>query len=59
MDRLGFRRAPHPDRREFYTQHYLNDIRLLSASELAALFPNAKIVHERTMHWTKSLIAAK
>jgi len=46
-----------PDRREFYIEHYLRDIRLLSVSELAALFPGAEILRERKWGWTKSLIA--
>ena len=54
-----FVERPTPDRRDFYIQHYLNDIRLLSASELAALFPDAKILRERTLDFTKSLIAMK
>jgi ubiquinone/menaquinone biosynthesis C-methylase UbiE len=43
--------------REFYVSHYLESIRLLSASELRALFPGATIVRERFLGWTKSLIA--
>ncbi len=54
-----FVERPSPDRREFYIQHYLNDIRLLSASELAALFPDARILRERSLDFTKSLIAFK
>jgi hypothetical protein len=50
---------PSPDRREFYIHHFLEDIRLLSASELAASFPDAEIVRERSLGWTKSLIAVK
>ena len=50
---------PTPDRREYYIQHYLDDIRLLSAAELAALFPDAEILRERKLGWTKSLVAAK
>ncbi len=50
---------PSPDRREYYIRHYLDDIRLLTASELAALFPDAEILQERTLGWTKSLIAVK
>jgi SAM-dependent methyltransferase len=46
-----------PDRREFYIEHYLHDIRLLAASELATLFPDAEILRERKWGWTKSLIA--
>jgi hypothetical protein len=48
---------PSPDRREFYIQHFLGDIRLLSDAELAALFPDAEILRERSFGWTKSLIA--
>jgi methyltransferase family protein len=50
---------PSPDRREFYIRHFLEDIRLLSASELAVLFPDAEILRERSFAWTKSLIAVK
>jgi SAM-dependent methyltransferase len=45
--------------REFYLKHYLDSIRLLSASDLQALFPGATILRERTLGWTKSLIAVK
>ncbi|HLK17471.1 MAG TPA: methyltransferase domain-containing protein [Bryobacteraceae bacterium] len=48
---------PSLDRREFYIRHFLEDIRLLSASELAELFPDADIVRERSLGLTKSLIA--
>jgi hypothetical protein len=50
---------PSPDRREYYIEHFLRDIRLLSDAELAALFPDAEILRERSLGWTKSLIAAK
>ena len=43
--------------REFYVNHYLDSIRLLSACELHALFPGAVILRERFLGWTKSLIA--
>ena len=43
--------------REFYVNHYLDSIRLLSASELRTLFPGATILRERFLGWTKSLIA--
>lgn len=46
-----------PDRRGFYLEHYLSDVRLLSAGELARLFPGARLVRERFLGWTKSLIA--
>jgi hypothetical protein len=50
---------PSPDRRDFYIQHFLDDIRLLSASELAALFPDGETLRERSFGCTKSLIAVK
>jgi hypothetical protein len=37
----------------------LNDIRLLGREEMARLFPGARIVKERWMGWTKSLVAVK
>jgi hypothetical protein len=43
--------------REFYVNHYLDSIRLLSASDLRAFFPGASILRERLLGWTKSLIA--
>jgi len=50
---------PTPDRREFYIEHFLRDIRLLSYREVAALFPGARIIRERFLGLTKSLIAHK
>jgi len=50
---------PSRDRRDFYIEHYLNDIRLLAAPEMAALFPGASIRRERAFGLTKSLIAVK
>jgi SAM-dependent methyltransferase len=50
---------PSPDRREYYIRHFLEDIHLLSARELVALFPDAEILRERSLGWTKSLIAVK
>ena len=47
-----------PEQRRFYIEHYLNDVRLLDACELGALFPGARIVRERFWGITKSLIAA-
>jgi len=54
-----FVERPSPDRREYYLRHYLDDVRLLSARELAALFPGAEILRERKFGLTKSLIAVK
>jgi hypothetical protein len=45
------------EQREFYVSHYLDSIRLLSASDLRALFPGATVVRERFLGWTKSLVA--
>src|ERR1035441_911446 len=50
---------PSPDRRAFYLAHYLEDVRLLSAAELAALFPDARLIRERLCGWTKSLVAVR
>ena len=50
---------PAPDRREFYTEHFLRDIRLLGPRELRALFPAARILRERFLGVTKSLIAIR
>jgi hypothetical protein len=50
---------PTPDRRNFYLEHYLNEVRLLDAAQVARLFPGARILHERFMGWTKSLVAMK
>jgi hypothetical protein len=47
------------EEREFYVNHYLDSIRLLSASDLQALFPGARVVRERFLGWTKSLVAWK
>lgn len=46
-----------PADREFYIGHYLDQVRLLSSSQLSALFPGAEILRERRFGWTKSLIA--
>lgn len=50
---------PSSDRRAFYIEHYLRDIRLLDCAALAALFPRATIRRERTLGLTKSLIAVQ
>lgn len=50
---------PSPDRREYYIEHYLRDIRLLGAKDLRELFPDASIVRERSLGLTKSLIAVR
>jgi SAM-dependent methyltransferase len=45
------------DRRRFYIEHYLSDVRLLGRGEMQALFPRATIVSERFLGFGKSLIA--
>jgi hypothetical protein len=46
------------DRRRFYIDHYLKDIKLLTAREVQALFPHARIIRERFCGITKSLVAS-
>jgi len=46
------------ERREFYIEHYLADVRLLDRGELQALFPRAQVISERFLGLTKSLIAS-
>ena len=46
------------DRRRFYIDHYLRDIKLLTAREVRALFPHARITRERFCGITKSLVAS-
>ena len=46
-----------PDRRRFFLEHYLNEVRLLDGRELQRLFPNARLIRERFCGWTKSLVA--
>ena len=50
---------PSPDRREFYVEHYLRDVRLLSYREMQALFPGARVLRERFWGLTKSLVAVR
>jgi ubiquinone/menaquinone biosynthesis C-methylase UbiE len=45
------------DRRRFYLEHYLSDVKLLGAGELRALFPGARLIRERFCGVTKSLVA--
>jgi len=46
-----------PDRRQFYLDHYLTEVKLLNARELKQLFPRARFIRERFCGWTKSLVA--
>jgi SAM-dependent methyltransferase len=48
-----------PDRRRFYLEHYLTDVRLLDFAELQKLFPGATLLRERALGWTKSLVAMR
>jgi hypothetical protein len=48
-----------PDRRQFYIEHYLSDVRLLGVREVRALFPGARVVRERVCGITKSLVAIR
>lgn len=50
---------PIEDRRRFYVEHYLRDIRLLSGTQMMALFPGATILKERWLSLTKSVIVVK
>jgi hypothetical protein len=50
---------PSADRREFYIEHYLRDIRLLDAREMQRLFPEGEIVRERLLGLTKALIGVR
>jgi len=47
------------DRRDFYIDHYLRDVRLLGPGELRALFPDARILRERVLGVAKSLVALR
>jgi len=48
-----------PDRRQYYIEHYIGEIRLLGPAGLRELFPGARIVRERFLGWTKSLVAMR
>ena len=48
-----------PDRRKFYIEHYLADVRLLSYSQMRDLFPGARVIRERLWGLTKSLVAVR
>jgi SAM-dependent methyltransferase len=50
---------PSPDRRAFYIEHFLHDIRLLGPIEMRRFFPGARLIRERVLGWTKSLIAVR
>jgi len=48
---------PSRDRWEFYIRHCAQEVRLLDARELQAMFPEACIIRERFLGLSKSLIA--
>lgn len=48
---------PSRDRWEFYIRHCAEQVRLLDARELQVLFPEARILRERFLGFSKSLIA--
>jgi SAM-dependent methyltransferase len=48
---------PTAEEKRFYIEHFVSDIRLLSASEMQSLFPDAVILRERFLLFTKSLVA--
>jgi SAM-dependent methyltransferase len=50
---------PRPDQREFFLKHYLEDIRLLDSHAMRRLFPDARLIRERFLGLTKSLIAVR
>jgi hypothetical protein len=50
---------PAPDRRAFYVEHFLEDVRLLGPAEVMKLFPDARLVRERLLGLTKSLVAVR
>ena len=47
------------DRRRYYLEHYLAEVRLLGTAEVRALFPGARLIRERFGGWTKSLVAMR
>jgi SAM-dependent methyltransferase len=50
---------PAPDRRDFYLEHYLRDVRLLGDGEMRGLFPDGTVLRERFLGIPKSLIAVR
>lgn len=48
---------PSRDRWEFYIRHCAEEVRLLDVRELQTMFPEARIIRERFLGWSKSLIA--
>ena len=50
---------PRPDQRAFYLEHYLRDIQLLDSRAMRRLFPDSRLIRERFLGFTKSLIAVR
>ena len=50
---------PAPDRRDFYIEHFLSDVRLLGFRDMRVLFPDARILRERFLGFAKSLVATR
>jgi SAM-dependent methyltransferase len=50
---------PRPDQAMYYYRHYLEDILLLSESDLGQLFPDGQLMRERVLGWTKSVVAVR
>jgi SAM-dependent methyltransferase len=47
------------EQREWYIRHFLCEIQLLDAGQMARLFPGAEVVRERAWGMVKSLIAVR
>ncbi len=50
---------PSEAQRAFYIDHFLHQLRLLDKNDLERLFPDAKIVPERLLGFTKSNVAVR
>jgi methyltransferase family protein len=50
---------PSPEVRDYYVNHFLDELKLLNAAELSTLFPDAEVISERTLGISKSLIAVR
>lgn len=50
---------PSAAQRQFYIEHFLNELHLLDAQELQSLFGDARILRERFLGATKSLVAIR
>jgi SAM-dependent methyltransferase len=56
---LGMLTGIEGERKRSYIEHYLADIHLLDRAGLQALFPQASVIRERFLGFTKSLIAVR